>query len=73
MMEGTLAFGAKTKKGILVYQKDLLSSKPFGVENFPYLHLKQLCGLLCLFCYSFMPIHNGGETDLRFVYCAGKE
>lgn len=21
---------------------------------------------------SFMPIHTGGETDLRFVYCAGK-
>lgn len=20
---------------------------------------------------SFMPIHIGGETDLRFVYCAG--
>jgi len=20
---------------------------------------------------SFMPIHTGGETDLRFVYCAG--
>lgn len=22
---------------------------------------------------SFMPIHTGAETDLRFVYCAGKE
>lgn len=21
---------------------------------------------------SFMPIHTGAETDLRFVYCAGK-
>lgn len=20
-----------------------------------------------------MPIHTGGETDLRFVYCAGKK
>ncbi|KAG7597313.1 Pyridoxal phosphate-dependent transferase [Arabidopsis suecica] len=22
----------------------------------------------CLFCYSFMPIHIGGETDLRFLF-----
>lgn len=22
--------------------------------------------------FSFMPIHSGGETDLRFLYCAGK-
>jgi hypothetical protein len=25
-----------------------------------------------IFC-SFMPIHIGAETDLRFVYCAGEE
>lgn len=26
-----------------------------------------------LSCSSFMPIHSGAETDLRFVYCAGEE
>lgn len=26
----------------------------------------------CSFIPSFMPIHTGAETDLRFIYCAGK-
>ncbi|KAL6581151.1 hypothetical protein OROMI_007074 [Orobanche minor] len=32
----------------------------------------QNCGsnLSCLICPSFMPIHTGGEADLRFVFCA---
>lgn len=28
--------------------------------------------LFFFFFGSFMPIHTGAETDLRFIYCAGK-